>query len=182
MSKFTKSGVAPLVVDNHLELGDKRLDEKEALAKIKEDNIALRAKDKIPGQAQLQDVQAALGTPMSYKELILRLKKMVPALVIQDGGVQNAVAVRIFRDNGDGEGPRLTYLTGFYKTILPEYSTVTVDEHGVALHENRGWRTVLLALMKQNVVSYRNVVKAFGNAMGQRSNRWHEQLQNKEKK
>lgn len=164
------------------ELGDKRLDPKESLAKIKEENIALRAKDKLPGQAQLQDVQAALGTPMGYQELILRLKRLVPELVIQDGGVKNAVAVRIFRDNGDGEGPRLTYLTGFYKTILSEYSTVTVDEHGVALSETRGWRTVLLALIKQNVVSYRRVVKVFGNAMGQRSNRWDEQLQTKERK
>ena len=164
------------------ELGDKRLDPKESLAKIKEENIAMRAKDKLPGQEQLEDAEAALGTPLAYQELIRRLKLLKPELIIQDGGMPNAIAVRIFRDNGDGEGPRLTYLTGFYKEVLPEYSSVTVDEHGVALDEKRGWRTVLLMLMKQNVVSYRRVVEVLGDAFGQRSNRWHQQLQEKERK
>lgn len=161
------------------ELGDKRLNPEEGLAKIIEENTAMRAKDKLPGQEQLEDVEQALGRPMAYQELVRRLKILNPNLVIGDGGVNNAIAVRIYRDNGDGEGNRLTYLTGFYKTILPEYSSVTVDEYGVALNETRGWRTVLLMLMKQRAASFPRVVEVFGDAFGQRSNRWHEQLQTK---
>lgn len=171
-----------LIQPDRNELGDRRLDPKESLAKIKADNIALRAKHKIKGQAQLEDEVAALGNPMGFSEFILKLRKLNPALIIQDGGYPNAVAVRIFRDNGDGEGPRLTYLTGFLKEVLPEYSSVTTDEHGVAQNEKRGWRSVLLMLLKQRVLSYPDVVRVFGDAVGQRSNRWHEQLFKKELK
>jgi hypothetical protein len=142
------------------------------LAKIKEENIALSASRKIPNQAAYESAAAALGNPMEWRELVRRMKKLNPSLVIRDGGMPNAIAVYIFRDNHDGDGPRLTYISGFDKKVLPEYSSVTVDEHGVALHEVRGWRTVMKKLYEQRCCTWEAAIAVFGDALGQRSEGW----------
>ena len=160
------------------ELGDKRLNEVENLAKLKEGNLALAAKNKIAGQETLENKDMALGQPMSYQDLIRLLGKINPAIQCSDGGVKNAIAVRVPADLEDGTHG-LKYVTGFYKEVLPEFSWVSTDEYGRPLRETRGWRTVVLALVKQGVISYRTAVDVFGEPNGQRSGRWHELLRDR---
>lgn len=137
-------------------------------------------KFKIPGQAMLENKEMALGNPMSYQDLIRLLQKMNPAIICEDGGVKGAIAVRIPGDLGDGEGTfGKRYVTGFYKEVLPEFSSVNTDDRGTAKRHNRGWRTVVLDLIKQGVVSYKDAVDVFGEPNGQRAGRWQEILRHK---
>jgi hypothetical protein len=170
-----------LIQPDRNELGDLRLDPKESLAKIKEDNLKQFAKCKVPGQALLENTDMALGQPMAWKEFVRRLEKLKsPCRVwIHDGGVPNAIAIHVWRMKDNGEGPQLAwdYVGGFKKDMLPEFSSVKTDQHGLPTEEVRGWRSVLLGLIKNKVFSFNAIVQEFGDANGQRSGLWHEQLQ-----
>jgi hypothetical protein len=167
-----------LIAPDGSELGDKRLNEEESLSKLKEKNLQLASKFKIPDQATLENTEMAQGHPMPYQDLIFLLKKMCPTLVIEDGGMANAVAVRIPGMLEDGTfGKR--YVTGFYKEVLPEFSSVSTDTKGLPVREHRGWRTVVLACIKQGVVSYKDAVYLFGEPNGVRGGRWHDILRDK---
>jgi hypothetical protein len=149
------------------ELGDKRLSPEEALAKLKEENAKKTAEYRIPNQAVLEDQLAAIGQAMPYQTFIKKLKSIQPRLIIEDGGIEGALAIRNYAKE---------YLTGFYKDVLTEFSFVTTDTRGLPVRESRGWRSVLISLIKQHVISYRTVVKEFGEPWGSRSNLWHEEL------
>ena len=167
-----------LIQIDKTELGDQKLNEVENLAKLKEGNEKLRQKLRIPGQEELEDADKALGHPMSYTDLIFLLQKVNRSIVIQDGGIRGAVAVKIPTVLDDGTYG-LKYCTGFYKTILPEFSHISVDDKGLPLRENRGWRTVVLALIKQGVITYKDAVDVFGEPQGQRAGRWQQLLKHK---
>jgi hypothetical protein len=170
---------APIVQVDRNQLGDKRLDPTENLAKLREGNEKLSARSRIPHQEIFEHKGMALGIPMASNDLIRLLKKMAPALIIEDGGVRNAVAVRVgpvlLEDGTIGK----RYLTGFYKGTLPEFSCIFSDERGRPTREDRGWRTVVLNLIKQGVVSYKDAVDVFGEPSGVRAGRWQEILRAK---
>jgi len=166
-----------LVVTDRNELGDKRLNEVEALAKIKEENKRLTDKNRIPDQDILEDKQAALGLPMAPSELIRRIQKLNPRVMVELGGVKNAVAIRYAKRNADGESEK-EYVTGFYiDHPLPEFSSVLVDGKGLPVRELRGWRSVLLALVRQKILTLKQVELTFGHANGQRAVLWDKQTQ-----
>lgn len=157
------------------ELGDKRLDPKENLAKLKEENLKLSGRSRIADQSLLENKDMAVGSPMQWQDLVHLLKKMNSSLIIEDGGVRNALAVRFPGHLEDGTyGKR--YITGFYKEVLPEFSCIKSDERGRPTRECRGWRTVLVPLIKQHIISYKDAVDVFGTPNGQRSGRWHQLL------
>ncbi len=167
---------APIVLTDSAELGDKRLDPTEALIKIKAENNARAQKQTaIPDQKMMTDRKMAIGTPMPYQSLVYLLKKMSPSLVIEDGGVRNAIAVRIPGICADGTRG-LIYCSGFYKEVLPEFSCVQEDERGRPTRECRGWRTVVLALIRQGHISYKDAVSVFGEPNGIRAGRWQQLL------
>jgi hypothetical protein len=69
------------------------------------------------------------------------------------------------------------YVGGFEKKPMPEWSHVTLDTSGLPVREVRGWRSVLMRLIKSRVIAYRSAVEQFGNPeTDQRSGRWFEQL------
>jgi hypothetical protein len=169
-----------LIVTDINDLGDKRLSPEEGVAKLREGNAKLSAEKHIPNQKLLEDHEAAAGTFMLHSELIRRIKKLNPKIVVEDGGVPGAVAVRYYcwdehaGDDGTGE-MRLKYITGFYKQPLQEFSSVVCDEHGIAAREVRGWRSVLLALMQCGAHTYEQQHREFGDPQGSRSILWREQ-------
>ena len=168
-----------LIQPNRLELGDLRLNPTESLAKIKEDNLKLFGKHKLPGQDMLENVEMSMGRPLEWKEFVRKLNHLGPKLFIHDGGAPNAIAIHVWMDKGDGEGSRWCYVGGFEKKVLPEFSHIRIDEHELPVEETRGWRSVLMGLVRQDVITHKEVVAIFGDAQGQRSVRWHEQLQDK---
>jgi hypothetical protein len=166
---------SPIVITDSQELGQKRLDALDNLQKLKEENIRMAAKFKLPGQAMLENAEIAVGKPMAWQDLVRLLQKMNPDIKCVDGGMANAIAVRFPAMQEDGVFG-LKYVTGFYKEVLPEFSHISTDIHGLAVRENRGWRTVVLACIRQGIVSYRDAVDVFGEPDGVRGGRWHEIL------
>ncbi len=168
--------------DRH-ELGDLRLDPKENLAKIKEDNLKLFSKHKLPEQALLENQDMALGQPMDWQSFVrkLELLRVPDRMWIHDGGYPNAIAIHVWRQKPSEIEPCWDYVGGFIKGMLPEFSAIKTDEHGLPTEEAagglRGWRSVLLSLIVNKVVSFNEVVRVFGDANGQRSGLWHKQLQ-----
>ena len=154
------------------ELGDKRLDPKEALAKIKEGNIALRQSmgHTIPHQELLKRREIAEGHKMDWRELIRRLNLLCPlSLVIFDSIVQGAPTIAIKTPVNGDNGMELQYVTGFPKTVLPEYSWIEVDEHNCPTNEHRGWRNVVRTLWQRGLTDGPSVARIFGDALGARS-------------
>ena len=69
------------------------------------------------------------------------------------------------------------YVGGILMESLPEWGHVTVDSSLIAHHEVRGWRSVLIGLIKAGVVPYSVAVKEFGDPYNDsRSKYWFEQL------
>jgi hypothetical protein len=105
---------------------------------------------------------------------------MAPSIIIRDGGVRDALAVRCpdatdrYSKEKGGDGTR--YVTGFYKEVMPEFSCVMPDARGLPKRECRGWRTVVLSLVKQHIISYKDAVSVFGEPYGVRACRWMEIL------
>jgi len=147
-----------LIQTDIAELGDGRLDAKEGLAKIKEDNQRLLDTKKIPDQKELENSEAALGQVLPTNEFIRLLIRICPGLLVEKGGYPNAVALRMFV-NGEKK-----YVTGFELGYIPEYSSVLTDENGLPVKEVRGWRNVLVALLKQGLINTEILKREFGPA------------------
>lgn len=147
----------------------------EAAAKAKEDTLALAAKNRIPDQDLLEETEMAKGYYLDHNELIRRLQRLNSQILIQQGGVANAVAVR-YPLMEDGE-LKQQYVTGFFLEPLPEYSSVTTDDKGLPVREIRGWRSVLLALIRVGALTHSQCDVMFGPAAGQRSGLWYRSRQ-----
>lgn len=165
-------------------LGDKNVKDAESVAKLKEENDALTPK--MEGQDELNDAERSGGPQMPYTEVIRRLRKANREILFRDGSEGN-IAVFIPRRRGDedyGDWDSAApdwyndhhYVTGFPKGPIPEFSHITTDERGRPHREVRGWRTVLMALIKAGGLTYQQAVKHFGEAEGRRSWRWHKEL------
>ncbi len=187
MSRIIKPGEstnpnkAPIIITDSNELGDKRLDPKEVLIKLREENNShAQRMTRKPDQDILGNKDMAQGQPMEYQHLIHLLKKMNPNIIIKDGGVKGAVQVRYHSttdwDQKSEGGDGTKYVTGFYKEVLPEFSWEQDDSRGRPTREIRGWRTVVLALIKQGIISYKDAVDVFGEPNGIRSGRWKKLL------
>jgi hypothetical protein len=177
-----------LVVSDRSQLGDKYLDAAENLAKLKEDNAKLTAKQKLPDQDELENAERAWGPQIPYQELIRKIRRLNPAILVVDGSEGNIAiyAPKNRHELIESENNDLTshswhkahkYVSGCPKKSLPEYSTILTDERGRMTRELRGWRSVLIALVKSKAITYRQAVEEFGNPeTDQRSGRWFQQL------
>jgi hypothetical protein len=173
------------------ELGDKRLDEKENVARKREECIAMAGKKRLVGQDDLEDTSRVLGPRIPFADFVTRLKRIIPTLTVRDGLPGNVALYApcnakeleesercwqhdkpiFFRDN--------KYVGGFPKQPMHEYSSLEVEEYTrLANKEIRGWRTVLIMLLEQGLVSYEKVVKEFGDVgLDRRGWRWRESTQ-----
>lgn len=168
-----------LILTDSSDLGDKKLSHEEGVAKLKEGNRQLASAHKIPNQTLLENKDMAQGAEMHPADLIRRIVKLNGELIVEQGGIPNAVAVRKFALDEDGVLAK-KYLTGFYvDRALPEFSSVICDNNGLPIREIRGWRTVLLALMNAGALTYEQVKTEFGEPHGQRNSLWMEQTRDK---
>lgn len=159
------------------ELGDKRLDVKEGVIKLREDCLKDASKYIIPDQAELQNEKRSMGGRLNYTEVLTKLQKRVPDLVAKDGSEGNLalycprtpgqldVAIR---EGSGGSGKDMFFLLNRYvggmpKEELPEWGYVDIDTSLIATREHlRGWRTILIGLIRCGVLSYADAVAEFG--------------------
>lgn len=171
---------APVVFPDRNELGDVRLDAKENVAKLKEKIRKQRAKDIVPEQPYLL-MASAVGKPMDWRELVAKLKKLNPNLIMLDGGVKGAIQIRIVDPEHAPWEPDTKYVGGFMRGVLTEWDTATTDEWGVAKAPTRGWRSVVLMLLVGGYARKSDADRIFGEVSGnQRSDIWSKKIQSRE--
>lgn len=169
-----------LIYDDSSNLGDKRISLTEGLAKIKQDNQPLIDSKKIPNQKLLENQDMAIGRAMQPSEFIRLIQVMDPKIIVEKGGYPNCVAVRYPTWNADEGEYQRKYISGFpVNEVMQEFSHITVDDKGLPKREVRGWRTVLIALNKAGILSFADIKKVFGDATGQRSVLWDQQMREK---
>lgn len=172
------------------ELGDKRLDPKESVAREREELLKIASTRKIAGQEELEDAERSAGPRLAYTEIIRRIQVEAPSLKVLEGA-PGSVALYFPRtrkelEEMDAQGGRdqerdiffhhFKYVGGMEKKDMPEFAHVILDTSNLPVREYRGWRSVVIGLIKQGVLSYRAAVSQFGEPRGVRAGRWHEQL------
>lgn len=168
------------------ELGDKRLDGKENVAKLREECLSQAAASRISGQDELEKQERSAGPRLHYAEIIRRIRDVNRDIRVLDGSPGNVALYARKRpcDEGFGEidpkGEFFTdhkYVGGMPKDWLPEFSHVILDTSLLPVREIRGWRTVLISLIRGGALTYNQAISQFGEPRDQRGNRWHEALQ-----
>ena len=171
---------------NH-QLGDEHLNPEEAVIHEREDLLRMAAKCKIHGQEELEDTDRSAGPRLYYAEILRRLRILNPRLAVLDGIEGNVALYRPLEpweydpEQWDEEKPdwfnQYKYVGGMAKNWLPEYSHVLLDTSNLPTREIRGWRSVLLALIKSRTIAVEGAIQQFGDPSNdQRSGRWEEQV------
>lgn len=182
----TRKG-APYVEPNRAMLGDAHLSPEEAVCREREDLLKKASRSRIHGQAELEDPNRAAGPRLHYSEIIRRLRTINPSLKFLDGTPGNvAVYAPKRRNEYDSEERDISkpeffwhhrYVGGFPLEWLPEYAHVTLDTSGLPVREVRGWRSVLLSLIKAKAISVTTADEFFGDpGHDRRAGRWREQI------
>ncbi len=171
---------------NH-QLGDEHLNPEEAVIREREDLLRMSAKAKIYGQEELEDTDRSAGPRLYYAEILRRLRILNPRLAVLDGIEGNVALYRPLEpweydpETWDAEKPdwfnQYKYVGGMKKAWLPEYAHVLLDTSNLPTREIRGWRSVLLALIKSRTITVEGAIQQFGDPSNdQRSGRWDEQI------
>jgi hypothetical protein len=124
-------------------------------------------------QEEYKNEEARRGKPMHHSELIGKLKLLIPELYVCKGNVgTDLIFYKLFdRPQPELGGANFRYLFYCPTGILPEYSLYEFDEkRDILIREIvRGWRSVLLGLIKQDMISERIAHLAFGEPVGEGS-------------
>ena len=154
----------------------------EHIARKREQNYNSEAikKQRWEDQEELKDDESRVGRPMKHTDFLSVVQKLVPCLYVTEGRIQGHLA--IYQVAG---GPKPAWDGNDYKYlffcpsgILPEFSQYEFDPRtNVPIREsNRGWRTVLLRLIKCGLLTEDTCNRVFGRPEGKPSNRWHHEL------
>jgi hypothetical protein len=160
-----------------------RLSTEEHTARLREQNLSSEVykRQRWEGQDELKDDASRIGRPMRHADFLSVLQKLVPNLYVTEGRIQGHLAV--FRTypgpQSHLEGRDFSYLFYMDEGILPEFSQYIFDPvTDVPIKESkRGWRTVLLRLVKAGLLTEDVCNKVFGRPEGMPANRWHRELQ-----
>jgi hypothetical protein len=178
---------APYVEPLKEMLGDTHLDPQESVIREREELLKVAAKSKIDGQDELEKQERSAGSRLYYTDILRRLHKLNPGIKILDG-IEGNVAIyrsKLRHEYDESERDRSkadffwdhVYVTGMLKDWLPEYAHVLLDSSHLPTKEIRGWRSVLIALVKAKAITYAQAVEEFGDPFwDSRSTRWFEQL------
>jgi hypothetical protein len=169
------------------QLGDKHLDPKEAVAREREELLKVIEPRKAYGQQELDKPERSHGSRLYYSVLLRKLTALYPNFLVKDGLPGNVAVYRPktesekLSDGYDMARPawhnNSKYMTGFPKDWIPEWGHYLNDTDGVAEREVRGWRSILIAMIKQGLFTYAAAIEEFGNPEhDQRSRFWFEQL------
>lgn len=182
---------APYVETDKRMLGDSHLSPEEGVIREREKCLKQAGQYRIYGQAELENPERALGPRLPYTQFIAKLRYIATELKAIDGSQGNialyyprsaedyAATLREWSERGKNDHffQYHRYVGGFPKEDLPEYSTVDIDTSLLPTRERRGWRSVLITLIKQGVVSFNDAVSMFGDVgTDRRGWRWNEQL------
>jgi hypothetical protein len=114
------------------------------------------------------------GQVMHSNELIRKLTKILPELVPGPGAIEDNISLYRVRPGGE---PDFICWTGC--GYLPEFSIVHFNKDRQPIREQRGWRTVLLRVIKAGLITEAEAEKEFGRPSSPQQDKfWREQLWN----
>jgi hypothetical protein len=122
---------------------------------------------------------ARVGNLMSHSDLICRLRRLIPDLYFTEGRIIGDLAV--YRTYGGPQtrlnGNSFEYLFYMPTGLMPEFSLYEFSERDVPVKEKqRGWRTILLRLIRTGLLTEEKCREEFGEAVGAGSTVWHRKL------
>ena len=159
-----------------------RMSTAEHTAALREKNLnsEVYRRQRWEGQDDLKDEASRLGRPMRHTDLLNVVHRLVPCLYVMPGRIKGHLAIfRTFPGPQSRlDGRDFEYLFYCEEGIAPEFSTYEFDRvTDVPIRETkRGWRTVLLRLIKAGLLSEDVCNKVFGRPEGMPANRWHSEL------
>jgi hypothetical protein len=130
-------------------------------------------------QDELLDSEARIGRPMKHSDFFAVLKRLVPNLYIVPGRIQGHLAVYQTAACPQPQWNNRDFRYLFYaeEGLMPEFSQYEVGERDIVKRESkRGWRTVLLRLIKMGLLTEPICNKVFGAAEGHSSERYRREL------
>ena len=116
-------------------------------------------------QEELYDDLARIGKPLFSSDLMRVLADLIPNMYVTDGNIVGDLAV--FKTYGCPQahldGRTFEYMFYVPTGLLPEFSQYEFNDRNVMLREKqRGWRTVLLRLIKSKMITEQTAHKVFG--------------------
>jgi hypothetical protein len=119
-------------------------------------------RQKRPHQEDFKGVRT--GASMHHSEFIRLLRSISDKLYIMDGNIEGDLAIFKILGGKLPENERDFEYIGYMPTgVLPEFSDYLFDQNDVLVKEKkRGWRTVLLRLIKSRVITEEQCDQAFG--------------------
>ena len=117
--------------------------------------------------------EARIGKRMHSTELIRRLAKLIPNFVPWPGNIEGQTSLyRIF-------GDRVDFICWTSDGILQEFSSVEFNKWMQPIKEIRGWRTVVLRVIKFGLLTEEQARKEFGEPSNPSAAKfWNRQLYN----
>jgi len=155
----------------------------EHTSRLREKNLNSEAikRQKWEDQDELHNDAARVGRPMRHSDLLSVVTRLVPNLYITEGREQGWLAIyRTYPGPQTKlEGRDFEYLFAMETGVLPEFSQYSFDPvTDVPIRESRrGWRTVLLRLIRAGLLNESTCDKVFGRPEGGPSDRWRRELQ-----
>lgn len=108
------------------------------------------------------DWDAQVGIPLVGPRIISRLRKLNSNLWFEVAEADsNKMGVYIMRPDMKG-GREKQFITGMERELSPEFSVRVTDEQGKFKGEIRGWRTVLMKLIRAGHISEAGAYRLFG--------------------
>lgn len=175
---------APSLIIDPTVLGDRLPRDKDSIAQKREDTKNFRDKNhRGKDQDFLTNQDMAAVNYIEPFDFIRRLKKLNDGLLF-GRGLPGHVSLWVLALDDEPSSPTFGKLTevaiacGFpINKPLPEFSWLGTDSWGIATkEEQRGWRTVLIRLIKGGFLKYQAVKAEFGEPLGIRGKAWHDQL------
>ena len=120
-----------------------------------------------------------MGHRLYHAQFLGRLFKIAKNLYVTEGRVENCLA--LYQVGGvkrpDWNNQTFRYLMYVPTGWLYEYSTIEFGDYDIPIREKeRGWRTILLRLIKSGIVSAKDVDEEFGEASGPASINYRKQV------
>lgn len=157
-----------LIVPDSTKLGDGKLSPHEQLKKSFEETDSALMQYRLDDHEDLKNAEKRLGKPMQHQELIRRIERCNPR-VWAEATINHDTGMNFYTNR---KGVKTCLGAAFEKGWLPEFSIVFVDAADLPVKEKRGWRTVVVRLLKQRIITWEQVLNVFGDALGHNSKRW----------
>lgn len=164
-----------LILPDSSKLGDGRngenLRDAEAIAHLNEKNERDLKRYRWHDQAEITDCFRRIGERMHHSELIRRVTSLNAHIFVEQS-INYANSLGFYHQ--DPQTGERKYLSCFDKGAMPEFSFILCDYQDIPEEEVRGWRTVLVRLLTEKALTWRQVKEEFGDPINDlNANRWY---------